>query len=179
MIQPVINNYEALKDCLYVLNPADNKFVKAEEWIKTDNPSIAQLVAVKTPYYLIVFSKNFVHDKEGNPVNLNFEDVQKACAEFSVPGCSLTFRAPRRNESNYIYDAWWAGGLKELIEKIDGDDFEVRWWTCEKDSWSCSRGNASYAWFFYGLGGYAYSYGVGISFRALPVVLLDVNEVNN
>jgi len=179
MIQPVINNYEALKDCLYVLNPADNKFVKAEEWIKTDNPSIAQLVAVKTPYYLIVFSKNFVHDKEGNPVNLNFEDVQKACAEFSVPGSSLTFRAPRRNESNYIYDAWWAGGLKELIEKIDGDDFGVRWWTCEKDSWSCSRSYASGAWYFSGSVGCAGNVSVGNSFRALPVVLLDVNEVNN
>ena len=179
MIQPVINNYEALKDCLYVLNPADNKFVKAEEWIKTDNPSIAQLVAVKTPYYLIVFSKNFVHDKEGNPVNLDFEAVQKACAEFSVPGNSLTFRAPRRNESNYIYDAWWAGGLKELIEKIDGDDFEVSWWTCEKDSWSCSRTYANSAWCFGGSLGCAGSSGGGSSSRALPVVLLDVNEVNN
>ena len=178
MIQPVINNYEALKDCLYVINPADNKFVKAEDWLKTEDPSIAQLVAIMTPYYVIVVSKNFIHNKEGKPVDLDFESAQKACEEFSIPGIPVKFRSPRRNESNYIYDAWWAGGLKELIEKIGGDNFEVRWWTCEKDAWSCSRYFANGAWCFSGYG-YAYGNYLNSSYRALPVVLLDVNEVNN
>lgn len=47
------------------------------------------------------------------------------------------------------------------------------------NAWSCSRYVAYYAWFFYGSNGCAY-YGNFVygSFRALPVVLLDVNEVN-
>lgn len=45
-------------------------------------------------------------------------------------------------------------------------------------TWSCSRYYANFAWNFYGLNGYANNSLVNGSYRALPVVLLDVNEVN-
>ena len=138
MIQPIINDYESYKDRIFILNPDTGVFVSAKEWIeKADDPTRAEILAVQTPYYAIVFPKKFLKG------TFNFEEAQKAVSEFEAAGLNIEYkwRSPRRNESNYIYDAYWSG-MKEVLEKIGGDSFETRWWTCEKDSWSCSRRGA-------------------------------------
>ena len=175
MIQPIINDYESYKDRIFILNPDTGVFVSAKEWIeKADDPTRAEILAVQTPYYAIVFPKKFLKG------TFNFEEAQKAVSEFEAAGLNIEYkwRSPRRNESNYIYDAYWSG-MKEVLEKIGGDSFETRWWTCEKDSWSCSRYGAYYAWYFYGNGGYANVNSMINSNVALPVVLLSTSEVSN
>lgn len=170
MIQPIINDYQSIKDKIFVLDPETNEFVPAAEWMKQENRERAEVVAIDTPFYRIAFRKKFVGVG-------NFEKAQQLAADVMIK--EQQCRCPRRNESNYIYDARF-NGLDELMEAIGGDNLgEARWWTCEKDSWCASRYSASNFWYFNGYYGYANYYSVGGSGRVLPVVLLPVGEANS
>ena len=170
MIEPIINNYESIKDKLFVLDPDTGEFVRASEWIKSENPERAEVVAIDTPYYRIAFGKKFVG-------RATFEKAQELASGVYINGKQC--RCPRRNESNYIYDARFYG-LDELLQRVGGDKLEGRvWWTCEKDSWCASRYLAYFFWIFSGAGGYAYSSVVGGSYSVLPVVLLPVGGANS
>ena len=167
MIQPIINDYQSIKDKIFVLDPETNEFVPAAEWMKQENRERAEVVAIDTPYYRIAFRKKFVGVR-------NFEKAQQLAADVMIK--EQQCRCPRRNECNYIYDARF-NGLDELMENIGGDKFgESRWWTCEKDAWCASRYYANLFWYFNGSNGYAYYSIVYTSSRVLPVVLLKVNE---
>jgi len=169
MIQPIINDYQSIKDKIFVLDPETNEFVPAAEWMKQENRERAEVVAIDTPYYRIAFRKKFVGVR-------NFEKAQQLAADVMIK--EQQCRCPRRNECNYIYDARFHG-LDELMEAIGGDKFgESRWWTCEKDSWCASRYHVSIFWTFggnYGCAGYSNVYSGN---RVLPVVLLPVGEAN-
>lgn len=168
MIQPIINDYQSIKDKIFVLDPDTDEFVPAAEWMKQENRERAEVVAIDTPYYRIAFRKKFVGIG-------NFEQAQQLASAVLIK--EQQCRCPRRNECNYIYDARFSG-LDELMEAIGGDKLgESWWWTCEKDSWCASRCGANNFWFFSGdygcAGSYYYVYG-----SILPVVLLPVGEAN-
>lgn len=165
----VITNYDFYKDRVFVINPDNGKLIKPEEWLKDEDPSRAQLVAVKTDYYYIVLSKKYL------PGKFDFEGAQKATAEFKVEDFNHVFSCARRNVRNYIYDAYWSV-LDSVLQSIGGDKLEEWEWTCEKDSWSCSRYVANFAWFFSGIGCAGVS-SLNDGFRALPVVLLNLDEL--
>ena len=164
-IKIAINDYASFKDRLYIQDPETGKFIKADEWLKTaSDPTTAEVVGIKTEFYMLALSKKFM------PGNHHFDEAQEVAASFREG-----FRCPRRNESTVIYDAWNAG-MKELFEKIGGDDLMRDWWTCEKDFWSFSRYSSGYFWCFYGPYGYLNGYGLSNAYRALPVRLYDAND---
>lgn len=170
MIQPIINDYKSIREKIFVLDPETDEFVPAAEWMKQENRERAEVVAIDTPYYRIAFRKKFVGVG-------NFKKAQQLAADVMIK--EQQCRCPRRNESNYIYDARF-NGLDELMEAIGGDNLgDARWWTCEKDSWCASRCSANNFWCFYGTYGYASNRYVYISGPVLPVVLLPVGEANS
>lgn len=172
MIQPNINNYqESFKGKILILNPDTKKFVQLEDWKKEKDPTRAGVVAIDTPYYRIAISKAFIGEK------MSFTEAQEMAASVGI--CGKPCRCPRRNESNYIYDARF-NGLDEALKLIGGDYLGNKvWWTCESDAdpaWSASRCYAGSFWCFngyYGCAGSGYLYG---SYRCLPVLLLPVSD---
>ena len=169
MIEPIINDYESIKDKIFVLDPDTGQFVPAAEWVKSENPERAEVVAIDTPYYRIAFGKKFVGKGA-------FDKAQELASGIYINQTQC--RCPRRNESNYIYDARFHG-LDELMKTIGGDSLERTWWTCEKDAWCASRCSAYGFWCFSGAYGYAYIVILGNSGSVLPVVLLPVGGANS
>ena len=159
---------------IYIINPDTHKPVTIDEWRNDDNPLRAFLLAIETAEGapLLVMRKSYL------PESMNFDDTQKACADYvdsSLP--NKTFRCPTRKECIDLYDARFEG-LDEAV-KLTGGDFAVNYkyhWTCDRDK--DPRYYASNAWFSNGTSGcmnYSAMYGANL---ALPVTLLDMSEAN-
>ena len=151
----------------YIVNPDNNKLVSIEDWRKEADPTRAILLAVETDDdHLLLVSKSYL------PKELDFEDAQKACAEFK-PMEGITFRCPLRKETIDLYDARFQG-LDEAV-KLTGGNFACNpdgnwYWTAERDT--DPRCSASSAWCSGGYYGYMYGNLVSSSSLALPVTLL-------
>ena len=151
----------------YIVNPDNNKLVLIEDWRKEADPTRAQLLAIETDDdHLLLVSKSYL------PKELNFEDAQKACAEFK-PMEGITFRCPLRKETIDLYDARFQG-LDEAV-KLTGGNFACNpdgnwYWTSERDA--DPRYSAVSAWYSGGIYGCMYYSGVYATYLALPVTLL-------
>lgn len=150
---------------IYIINPDTNKPVSIEDWLKADDPTRAQLLAIETEDgHLLCMSKSYL------PGEYTFEEAQKACAAFK-PIEGITFRSPSRKECLDIYDARFQG-LDEAI-KLTRGDYAKRGrsnWTGDRDT------DPNYpinAWCSYGyVGDIRYSNVCNFNL-ALPVAAID------
>lgn len=149
---------------IYIINPDTNKPVSIEDWLKSDDPTRAQLLAIEAVFgNLLIMSKSYL------PGEHTFDEAQKACASFH-PMEGIPFRAPSRKECIDIYDARFQG-LDEAI-KLTGGDYAKRGnhWTGDRDT---DPNYANGAWCCYGrVCGLRYSNVCNFNL-ALPVAAID------
>ena len=88
---------------VYIINPDNGKRVSIEEWRKDSNPTRARILSIDTDEgHILLMSKEYLPDR------YNFEEAQKACAEFitaELSNSGVVFRCPTRKECIDIYDA--------------------------------------------------------------------------
>ncbi len=166
MKEPIINDYESYRDKIHILNPDTGEFVPVAEWEKDSDPTRAEIIAIDTPYYRLAFYKKFLGAEK-------FEKAQKKAEGFTLAGFPHAFRSPRRNESNYIYDARFYG-LDDAMKLIGGVQLTGVWWTCEKDADPRYYGNLG--WSYNGNNGFANNNGYYITCQVLASVLLPLPE---
>ena len=155
---------------LYVFNPDTDRLVPAEEWMKEDDPTRAQLFGFRTEKGVLLMTKNPISYRA------TFEEAQALAANFSYEGKDWKFRCITRREVIDYQDAL-DEGLLDLVEAIGGD-VDGWIWTSErdaKDGWFARRYSAYYAWVFYGISGTIYSYYVSHAYRCQAVLLLPNN----
>lgn len=92
-----------------------------DEWMQREDPTTAQTVV------LVTDSGTLEIAKEDLPSEFNFEDAQKAAAEYREG-----FRCATRHEAIEMYDARFRG-LDEAFEKIGGRPATNVYWTSEAD----------------------------------------------
>ena len=113
-----------------------------DEWMKREDPTTAQTVVLVTDSVMLEIAK------EDLPSEFNFEDAQKAVAEYREG-----FRCATRHEAIEMYDAQFRG-LDEAFGKIGGKPATNVYWTSEADS---DPEYYSYnAFFYYGGAGSMY-----------------------
>lgn len=160
----------------YIINPDNFQPVTIEDWRKDKKPTRAELLLVQRDELPgILMSKSYIM-KDGRVKRFEFEEAQKACADFHPKGADgLTFRAPTRKEHVDMYDARFLAELDEAI-KLTGGNFATEigaHWTSERDT--NPRYSAYYAWFALGNSGY-FDYGNMSNLDlALPVVLYNAS----
>lgn len=120
------------------------KLFTIDEWMQRAHPETARTVVLVTDSVMLEIAK------EDLPSEFNFEDAQKAVAEYREG-----FRCATRHEAIEMYDARFRG-LDEAFEKIGGKPATNTYWTSEADP---DPEYNSYSAFFYGGGtGYLGSY---------------------
>lgn len=130
--------------------------VPIDEWVKRDDPTTEQTVVLITDHCSIEIAK------EDLPGGFNFEDAQKAAAEYREG-----FRSPTRHEVIEMYDARFRG-LDEAFRKIGGKPIDDGWrWTSEADP--DPEYNSNIAFVYYGGSGNVISNGKCNSFAVRPV----------
>jgi len=131
---------------ILIVHPKTLKLIPLEEWKKSENPTSAKLIVIKTEGKELCVSKNGLLDE------YRFDNAQKAAESFALENFpKLKFRNPTRKECIDIYDARFAG-LDEAIELLDGDDISKYWfWTSESDT--DPKYNSEFAFWFNGDGG--------------------------
>ena len=152
---------------LYVFNPDTDRLVPAEEWMKEDDPTRAQLFGFRTEKGVLLMTKNPISYRA------TFEEAQALAANFSYEGKDWKFRCITRREVIDYQDAL-DEGLLDLVEAIGGD-VDGWIWTSErdaKDGWFARRYNANYAWPF---NGSINNTNVSFAFRCQAVLLLPNN----
>lgn len=92
-----------------------------DEWMQRAHPETARTVVLVTDSGMLEIAKKDL------PGLFNFEDAQKAAAEYSEG-----FRCPTRREAIEMYDARFRG-LDEAFEKIGGKPAISVGWTSEAD----------------------------------------------
>lgn len=110
-----------------------------DEWMKRKDPTTAQTVVLVTDSGMLEIAK------EDLPGEFNFEDAQKAAAEYREG-----FRCATRHEAIEMYDARFRG-LDEAFEKIGGKPATNVYWTSEADP--DPECNSNYAFIYYGFTG--------------------------
>ena len=100
-----------------------------DEWMQRAHPETAQTVVLVTDFGMLEIAKKDL------PGRFNFEDAQKAAAEYRKG-----FRCPTRHEAIEMYDARFRG-LDEAFKKIGGEPATTIGWTSEADP-ECNSGNA-------------------------------------
>lgn len=90
-----------------------------DEWMKRKDPTTAQTVVLVTDSGMLEIAK------EDLPSEFNFEDAQKAAAEYREG-----FRCATRHEAIEMYDARFRG-LDEAFKKIGGKLAINIYWTSE------------------------------------------------
>lgn len=95
--------------------------IPVDEWVKREDPTTAQTVVLVTDFGMLEIAK------EDLPSEFNFEDAQKAVAEYREG-----FRCATRHEAIEMYDARFRG-LDEAFEKIGGKPATNIYWTSEAD----------------------------------------------
>lgn len=89
-----------------------------DEWMQYRFPKSAQTVVLVSDFGMLEIAKECL------PCAFNFEDAQKAAAEYREG-----FRCPTRHEAIEMDYAMF-GGLDEVLKKIGGKSFTNEW-TCE------------------------------------------------
>lgn len=110
--------------------------IPVNEWVKREDPTAAQTVVLVTDFGMLEIAK------EDLPDEFNFEEAQKAAAEYRKG-----FRCPTRHEAIEMYDARFRG-LDEALKKIGGEPVTTIGWTSEADP--DPESNSYYAFFYYG-----------------------------
>lgn len=105
-----------------------------DAWMQREDPTAAQTVVLVTDSGMLEIAKKDL------PGRVNFEDAQKAAADYREG-----FRCPTRHEAIEMYDARFRG-LDEALKKIGGEPVTTIGWTSEADpDPECNSGSA----FFY------------------------------
>ena len=129
--------------------------IPVNEWVKREDPTAAQTVVLVTDFGMLEIAK------EDLPDEFNFEEAQKAAAEYRKG-----FRCPTRHEAIEMYDARFRG-LDEAFKKIGGEPATTIGWTSEADP--DPEYNSSSAFIYGGSTGYVlYSYKY-LAFAVRPV----------
>lgn len=110
-----------IENGIYIPNE-DHDLIPFEVWAELEDPTTAQTVVLVTDFGALEIAK------EDLPGDYDFEDAQKAAAEYREG-----FRCPTRHEAIEMYDARFRG-LDEAFRKIDGKPIDDGWhWTSEAD----------------------------------------------
>lgn len=144
-----------IENGIYIPDEHHN-LVPVDEWVKRDDPTTAQAVVLVTDFGALEIAK------EDLPGEFNFEDAQKAAADYREG-----FRCPTRHEAIEMYDARFRE-LDEAFRKIGGKPIDYDWrWTSEADP--DPKCNSLDAFLYYGDAGIVYtSYKCG-SYSVRPV----------
>ena len=158
---------------IYIVNPDTGKLVTIDDWRKEEDPTRAELIAIKQEgLKTLLLAKDFIDGDK----RFTFADAQKAAAQFVLKddpfGDKLAFRCPTRKECFDIYDARFSG-LDDARALLGGQSLKALFWTCERDS--DPRFNAYSAWFFYGTNGALYNATVYNALRCQAVTLSDLD----
>ena len=133
---------------LYVFDLDTDRLVPAEEWMKEEDPTRAQLFGFRTEKGVLLMTKKPIGK------GVTFEGAQTLAANFSFEGKDWKFRCITRREVIDFQDAL-DEGLLDLVKAIGGE-LDGWTWTSErdaKDGWFARRSNANIAWFFSGTSG--------------------------
>lgn len=147
---------------IFIVNPANRKFVSLADWRNTENPTSAEFVAiVREDKSGIIIAKDPV--KVDGEINFKWEkavELAKAfkpatdVADLAVEG----FRLPDRREALDIYDARFQG-LDDALALIGGTPVhtgDARWiWTEDEDP--DPEYTSNYAFIFSGYYGTVYT----------------------
>ena len=153
---------------LYVFDPDTDRLVPAEEWMKEEDPTRAQLFGFRTEKGVLLMTKKPIGK------GVTFEGAQTLAANFSFEGKDWKFRCITRREVIDFQDAL-DEGLQDLVEAIGGE-LEGWIWTSErdaKDGWFARRYSAYSAWYFGGAGGSIGNVNVTNAYRCQAVLLLE------
>lgn len=153
---------------LYVFDLDTDRLVPAEEWMKEEDPTRAQLFGFRTEKGVLLMTKKPIGK------GVTFEGAQALAANFSFEGKDWKFRCITRREVIDFQDAL-DEGLQDLVEAIGGE-LEGWIWTSErdaKDGWFARGCSANYAWSFTGTNGSINSSNVNNAFRCQAVLLLE------
>ena len=149
---------------LYVFDLDTDRLVPAEEWMKEEDPTRAQLFGFRTEKGVLLMTKKPIGK------GVTFEGAQTLAANFSFEGKDWKFRCITRREVIDFQDAL-DEGLLDLVKAIGGE-LDGWIWTSErdaKDGWFARRYSANFAWFFNSSGGSLYGGGVGYAVRCQAV----------
>ena len=124
-----------------------------DEWMQRAHPETAQTVVLVTDFGMLKIAKKDL------PGRFNFEDAQKAAAEYRKG-----FRCPTRHEAIEMYDARFRG-LDEAFKKIGGEPATTIGWTSEADP----EYNSNNAFFYCGYTGSVYGSGKCYANAVRPV----------
>lgn len=131
------------------------KLFTIDEWMQRAHPETARTVVLVTDSVMLEIAK------EDLPSEFNFEDAQKAVAEYREG-----FRCATRHEAIEMYDARFRG-LDEAFEKIGGKPATNIYWTSEADP---DPEYISYSAFVYSGGtGFVSSYSKYYTYAVRPV----------
>lgn len=153
---------------LYVFDLDTDRLVPAEEWMKEEDPTRAQLFGFRTEKGVLLMTKKPIGK------GVTFEGAQALAANFSFEGKDWKFRCITRREVIDFQDAL-DEGLLDLVKAIGGE-LDGWIWTSErdaKDGWFARRYNASYAWLFNGTYGSINASNVASAARCQAVLLLE------
>lgn len=154
---------------ILIVHPKTLKLIQLEEWKRSENPTSAKLIVIKTKGKKLCVSKNGLLDE------YRFDDAQKAAAAFALENFpKLKFRNPTRKECIDIYDARFAG-LDEAIELLGGDAISKYWfWTSESDT--NPKYNSEFAFWFNCNGGTMNYYSKYATLTVRPVTTFNKKE---
>ncbi len=153
---------------LYVFDLDTDRLVPAEEWMKEEDPTRAQLFGFRTEKGVLLMTKKPIGK------GVTFEGAQTLAANFSFEGKDWKFRCITRREVIDFQDAL-DEGLLDLVKAIGGE-LDGWIWTSERDAKDgrfARRYNVYSAWFFNGTSGSINSSYVGNAYRCQAVLLLE------
>ena len=158
---------------IYIVNPDTGKLVTIDDWRKEEDPTRAELIAIKREgLKTLLLAKDFVDGDK----RFTFADAQKAAAQFVLEddpfGDKLAFRCPTRKECIDIYDARFSG-LDDARALLGGQSLKALFWTCDKDS--DPEYTATTAWYFSGTTGTLSYSSVSTAPRCQAVTLSDLD----
>ena len=155
---------------LYVFDLDTDRLVPAEEWMKEEDPTRAQLFGFRTEKGVLLMTKKPIGK------GVTFEGAQTLAANFSFEGKDWKFRCITRREVIDFQDAL-DEGLLDLVKAIGGE-LDGWIWTSErdaKDGWFARRHTANSAWLFSSTSGTLSTSGVGSAIRCQAVTLLNID----
>ena len=153
---------------LYVFDLDTDRLVPAEEWMKEEDPTRAQLFGFRTEKGVLLMTKKPIGK------GVTFEGAQALAANFSFEGKDWKFRCITRREVIDFQDAL-DEGLQDLVEAIGGE-LDGWIWTSErdaKDGWFARRCSVYTAWYFSGTSGIISINNVHNAMRCQAVLLLE------
>ena len=155
---------------LYVFNPDTGVPVPADQWLKEEDPTRAQLFGFRSGDGILLMMKNPI-------ARCTFQEAQDKAAAFRYEGCDWKFRCMTRREVIDYQDAL-DEGLLDVVDAIGGD-VDGWIWTSDadsKDGWLSRRSNVNNGWYFYGGYGTLNTISVNNAYRVQAVTLLSTES---